>query len=156
MKILLIICLVFSISIGSLYSQNKTIKGRVITEDLEISPYTLIVINDTVKIGKTDLNGYFQIEIPISVKKVLFMVLGMETTSMELLDRCKEIEVVIMSSYTYDFMPLKKVDRHRKKRFNKLPELRKEAFEKGIFKTANACAIQEFIPYYKKKIKVKR
>lgn len=45
MKISLIICLVFSISIGSLYSQNKTIKGRVITEDLEISPYTSIVIN---------------------------------------------------------------------------------------------------------------
>jgi hypothetical protein len=153
MRILLIICLLFSISIDSLYSQNKTLKGRVVTEELEIYPFTHIVINDTVKVGKTDLNGSFQIEIPVSVKKVLFMNVGMETASIELSDNCQEIEVVLMPSYTYDFMPLKKVDRRRKKRFKGLAELHKKAFEKGIFKTANACYIQDFIPYYKKKPK---
>ena len=39
------------------------------------------------------------------------------------------------------------------KRFKKLPELHKEAFEKGIFKTDEAFYTQEFIPYYKKKQK---
>lgn len=151
MKISLILCLVFSLSIGGLYSQNKTIKGKVITESLEISPYASIVINDTVKIGKTDLNGYFQIEIPITLRKLLFMGVGMETASIELVDKCQEIEVVMLSSFTYDFMSLKKVDRRRKKRFKKLTELRREAFEKGIFQTANVCYIQEFIPYSKKK-----
>jgi hypothetical protein len=58
-----------------------------------------------------------------------------------------------MLSSTYDFMTLKKVDRLRMKRFNKLPELHKEAFEKGIFKTENACYTQEFIPHNKKKQK---
>ncbi len=141
----------FSISIGSLYSQNKTIKGRVITEDLEISPYTQIVINDTVKVDKTNLNGYFQIDIPISVKKILFMNIGMELASIELVDKCDEVEVIMMLSCTDDFITLKRVDRHRKKRFRKLPELHKEAFEKGIFKTAKACYRHEFIPYYEKK-----
>jgi hypothetical protein len=37
------------------------------------------------------------------------------------------------------------------KRFKKLPELHKEAFEKGIFKTDKACYTREFIPDYKKK-----
>lgn len=151
MKILLIICLAFSISIGNLYSQRKTITGKVITEDLVISPYTSIVINDTVEIGKTDLNGYFQIEIPVSAKKILFRGLGMEAASMELGDNCKEMEVIMLSSSTYDFMSLRKVNRHRKRSFIKLPELRKAAFEKGIFKTAYACFEQQFITYNNKK-----
>ena len=63
------------------------------------------------------------------------------------------LEVVVMIEALYDFMSLKKVDRLRMKRFKKLPELHKEAFEKGIFKTDKACYTQEFIPYYKKKQK---
>lgn len=69
MKRLLIICTVLCISTNILYAQNKTIKGRVVDDHLETLPYISIVINDTVKVGKTDLNGFFQIDIPISVKK---------------------------------------------------------------------------------------
>jgi len=64
--------MVLYVSLFSLYSQDRTIKGRVITEDLEAMPYTLIVINDTVEVGKSDLNGFFQIVIPVSVKKYYF------------------------------------------------------------------------------------
>jgi lipid II:glycine glycyltransferase (peptidoglycan interpeptide bridge formation enzyme) len=42
------------------------------------------------------------------------------------------------------------------KRFRKLTELHKMAFEKGIFKTDKACYMQEFIPYYKKKSNLKK
>ena len=153
MKKLLIILIVFSVSICSLYSQNKTIKGRVITEDFETAPGMLIIINDTVKVGRTDLNGFFQIDIPISVKKILIWSLGFDQANIELVDKCDEVEVVMMLSSTYDFITLKKADRLRMKRFMKLPELHKEAFEKGIFKTENACYKQEFIPHYKKKQK---
>jgi hypothetical protein len=126
----------------------------VITEFFEPMAGVSITINDTVKAGKTDLNGFFQIDIPISVKKILFQGVGLEPAIIELADKCYEVEVVMMMSGTYDFVTLKKVDRLRMKRFKKLPEVHKEAFEKGIFKTDTACYTQEFRPDYKKHKKV--
>ena len=151
-KIFIIILLSFTTF--SLYSQNKTIKGRVISDFFETIPGVLIMINDTVEVGKTDLNGFFQINVPISMKKLLFKFLAFDPTVIELVGKCDAVEVVMMSSGTDDFITLKKADRLRMKRFKKLPELHKEAFEKGIFKTDKACYIQEFIPYYKKKLKL--
>jgi hypothetical protein len=153
MKKLLIICIVLVVSTCSLYAQNKTIKGRVIDDDLETLPYVFIMINDTIKVGKTDLNGFFQIEIPVSVKKILFGYLGVDLATIELTDKCDEVDVVMMLTGTYDFMSLKKADRLRMKRFKQLAEIHKEAFDKGIFKTDTACYTQEFIPLYKKKQK---
>lgn len=153
MKKLLIIFIVLNVSTYSLYSQNKTINGRVISEFFETMPGVSIMINDTVEIGKTDLNGFFQIDIPISVKKILFGSVGLDSATIELVDKCDEVEVVMILSSTYDFIALKKVDRLRMKKFKKLAELHKEAFEKGIFKTDKACYTQVFIPYCKKKQK---
>ena len=151
MKKLLILFIVIGISICNLYSQNKTIKGRVIDDNLETLAYVSIVINDAVEVGRTDLNGFFQIDIPVSVKKILLGSVGLDPAIIKLVDNCDEVEVVMMLSGTYDFITLEKVDRLRMKRFKKLPELHREAFEKGIFKTDKACYKQEFIPYYKKK-----
>lgn len=146
MKKLLIIFIILSISNCSLYSQNKNIKGRAITDQFETISFLSIMINDTVEAGRTDLNGFFQIEIPVSVKKVLFRSVGLESAIIELADNCDEVEVVMMLSSTYDFKTPKKVVRLRKKRFKKLPELHKKAFEKDLFKTDKACYTQEFIP----------
>ena len=153
MKKLLIIFIVLSVSNCSLYSQNKTIKGKVITEYLDTLPYTLIFVNDTVTLGRTDFNGFFQIDIPISMEKISFANVGFEPATIELGDSCDEVEVVMMYNVTYDFKTLKKVDRLRMKRFKKLPELHRNAFEKGLFKTDMACYTQEFMPYLKKKQK---
>jgi hypothetical protein len=153
MKKLLTIFIVLGISSCSIYAQNKTIKGRVIDDDLRTLPFVFIMINDTVKVGKTDLDGFFQVEIPVSEKKILLGSLGLDPAPIYLADGCDEVEVVMMLSGTNDFMSLRKVDRLRMKRFKQLPELHKEAFEKGIFKTDKACYTQEFIPHYKKKQK---
>ena len=153
MKKLLIILVVLGVLTGSLYAQNKTIKGRVIDNTLDISAYMPIMINDTVKVGKTDINGFFHIEIPVSVKKISFSGIGMDLANIELADKCNEVEVVMMLSGTYDFMTFRKVDKLRMKEFKKLPAIHKEAFEKGIFKTDSACYTQEFIPRYPKKQK---
>jgi hypothetical protein len=150
MNKLLTICIVLSLSTCSLYSQIKTIKGRVIDDYFETLPYVSIMINDTVKVGITDLNGYFQIDIPISEKKLYFGSVGIDPATIEFTDKCDEIEVVMILSSTYDFITLKRVDRLRMKRFRMLPEMHKEAFEIGIFKTDKACYTQEFIPHYKK------
>ena len=151
MKKLSILIFAISILISNLYSQDKNVKGRVIAEDFEILPGVSIMINDTVEVGRTDLNGFFQIDIPISEKKILFVFVGMEPTNIELVGGCDEIEVVMMNIYNYDFMTLKRAEKKRKNRYNKLPKLHKEAFGKGIFKTEQACYIREFQSFYLKK-----
>jgi len=151
MKKFLIICIVLSVSICSLYSQNKTIKGRVISNQFDILRGVPIMINDTVEVGRTDLNGFFQIDIPISVKKILFGSVGLDPTTIELVDKCDKIEVVIMLSSTYDFITLKHAERKREKRYKKLPEIHKQAFEKGIFETDKACYIRKFESYFLQK-----
>jgi hypothetical protein len=148
MKKLLIIFIVIIISMLSLYSQTKTIKGRVISDDFEILPQVSIMINDTVEVGRTDANGFFLIGIPISKKKITFVFIGVESTTIELVDKCDNIEVVMMSIYTYDFMTLKGAERMRKKRYKKLPEIHKQAFEKSIFETEYACYNREFESFY--------
>jgi len=153
MKKLLIIYIVLGVSTSSLYSQNKTIKGRVIDDNLETLPYVSIVINDAVEVGKTDINGFFQIDIPISEKKILFESVGLDPTTIELVDKCDKIEVVVMLSGTYDFITLKRVDRKREKRYKKLPEIHRQAFEKGIFETEYACYNRKFEPIYQRNIK---
>ncbi|MEO6722605.1 MAG: hypothetical protein ABIN67_19705 [Ferruginibacter sp.] len=151
MKKLVILFIVLSISTYSLYSQNKTIKGRVIdNHQLGNLGYVAIVTNDTVEVGRTDISGFFQIDIPISMNKLLFRSVGIEQAIIILGNNCDEVEIIMMLSSTYDFITLKKVDRLRKKEFKKLPELHKEAFEKGIFKSDNVCYTQQFIPYYNK------
>lgn len=150
MKKILIKCILFYSLIGNLYSQNKTIKGRIIDERLELLPMVSILNNYNVEIGKTDMNGFFQIEIPVSENKLLLTDTGLEPLNIELTDECKEIEVVMILSGSYDFITLKKADRLRMKRFKKLPKLHKEAFEKGIFNTDKACYSKEFIFYCKR------
>lgn len=151
MKKLLIIFIVLCVSICSLYSQHKTIKGRVISDQFDILIGVPIMINDTVEVGKTDINGFFQIEMSVSEKKISFKFVGLDPATIELVDNCDEVEVVMMLSSTYDFRSPKKVDRLRMKRFKKLPELHKEAFKKGIFKTDKACYTQEFILTFPRK-----
>ncbi|HLP71816.1 MAG TPA: hypothetical protein VK155_02865 [Bacteroidales bacterium] len=66
MKVSLILILtLFSYSF-ILHGQSQIITGRVISEDFETMPGVSVTINDTVEVGRTDLNGFFQIEIPIS------------------------------------------------------------------------------------------
>lgn len=151
MNKLIIIFIAIVVSVSNLYSQNKTISGKVITEYLEPVPYALIFINDSVEVGRTDSNGFLQIDIPVSVEKLLFKGVGFEPAIIKLAGTCNDVEIVMMLSGTYDFMTLKKVDKLRKKKFNRLSEIHKEAFSKGIFKTNNVCSTQEFIAYYKKK-----
>ena len=153
MKKLLILLIFVSFSVDSLFAQTKTIKGRVIDDFLEPISGVLIKINDTSEVGKTDLNGYFQIEIPVSVIKITFMYIGYERGNIELMDNYDGVEVIMMSIGTYDFMSIKKENRLRKKRFKQLPDLHKQAFEKSIFKTKEPCYKQDFITIYNKKQK---
>lgn len=147
-KKLLSTFIALSISTCFLYSQNKTVKGRVIAEDFETMPGVSIRINDTVEVGKTDMDGFFQIDVPYLPKEILFMFPGMEVTTIEPVDQCDKNEVVMMYSNSYDFITLTRAERKRKKRFKKLPEIHKQAFDKGIFETEHACYNREFEALY--------
>ena len=151
MKNLLVVFLVFGIFTCNLYSQNRTIKGRVITDDLETMPGVSIIVNDTVEVGKTDLKGFFQVNIPVEEKKIMFGSVGLYPAVIELLDKCDKIEVVMMLSGTNDFTSLKRAERKRKKRYKKLPDIHRQAFVKGIFETEHACYKREFEPFYLEK-----
>jgi len=126
---------------------SKKIKGRVISEDLEILPGTKIYNMDTTVLGSTDRDGYFEIEVPIETNELLLGFIGMEWTSAKIEDDCQNLEIIIMADVIYDFIPIKKINRKRKKRFRQLPKKHKEAYEKGIFKSSDLCVCYVFIEY---------
>ena len=136
------------VSVSILYAQNTTYSGRVIEENLKPLSGVSILINKSKEVGIVDANGYFEISVPEETKQIEFRFVGMETTMIELKDGCTEIEVVMMSLYTYDFMSLKKAEKKRKKRFKKLPEIHEMAFKKGVFKTSEPCYNREFPSLY--------
>jgi hypothetical protein len=147
MKKILIAFIVFSASYN-VYCQNKTVTGRVISEDLETLPQISIIIKDTIEIGRTDVNGFFRIDIPVSEKRILFGFSGLEETTIELVDKCDKVEIVMMYIHTYDFITLKRAERKRKRRYKKLPDIHKQAFDKGVFETESVCYNREFKPFY--------
>ncbi|WP_139252305.1 carboxypeptidase-like regulatory domain-containing protein [Hymenobacter psychrotolerans] len=140
-------------SASSSYAQSKTIRGRVITDDFMPLPGVVIRIDKTVEIGKSDLEGFFEINIPVSVKKISFSAIGIEEAYTELADDCEEVELVMLSRGTYCFSSAKKIDRLRIRKFKKILGVHKEAFEKGIFKEDKACYTQIFKPLYTKERK---
>ncbi|WP_169334632.1 hypothetical protein [Mariniradius saccharolyticus] len=153
MKKLSITFFVFIVSASFVYAQTRTLKGRVISDQVETMSFVSILIDDTVKVGKTDLDGFFQINVPDSVKELKFVYVGLDPTPIVLFDNCVDIEVVMMLTGTFDFMSLKKADKLRMKRFRDLPEIHREAFLKGIFKTEEACYTQVFVPFFERREK---
>jgi len=151
MKKISIVFYLIILNISYVYSQSRTIKGRIISDFSDILLGVSIFTKDSIKVGNTDLKGFFEVEIPVSEKRISFSYIGMEPTNINLENNCTEINVIMVSESTYDFMTLKKVDKIRKKKYKKLPKLHKEAFDNGIFSTDKSCYNQEFIPYYKKK-----
>ena len=151
MKKFLILFIVISISISGLYSQNKTVKGRVISNFFDIMTIVSIRINDTVEVGTPDKNGFFQIEIPISENKISFMGPGIYPSTIGLLDSCDKIEIVIMLNGSSDFISLKRAERKRRKRFKKIPKIHKEAYKRGLFETEYPCYNRKFESFYLRK-----
>ncbi|MCH4824636.1 carboxypeptidase-like regulatory domain-containing protein [Gramella lutea] len=151
MKKLIALLLISLISICHLYSQNKTSEGRVIDNNLETLPGVPIFISDTIQIGETDLEGFFKIEIPTDKHKITFKYLGIDPATIELIEQCEQIEVIMMLTGTHDFETFRRAERERKKKFKLLPEIHKRAYNKGIFQLDEPCYNREFEPYFLEK-----
>lgn len=131
-------------------SGQKLIKGRIIDEDFKIPAYAGIYVNDTTKIGSADLTGYFEVTIPEGKRILTFRATGYENAIISIPKECENLEVILLLGATYDFKSSKKIDALRKQRFNKLPSLYLEAYQKGIFKSEKPCFNQEFVPHKQK------
>lgn len=137
--------LIVVLSVSTLSAQEtKIIKGRIISENLESLPKANIHDMDTTVLGSTDMDGYFEIEVPTETDKLLLGFIGMEWMTVKIEDDCQNLEMIIMSDVIYDFMPIKRINKKRKKRFKQLPEKHKEAYEKGLFKSSYPCVCYVF------------
>ena len=137
--------LTFVIQSNLVFGQ-KIVKGRILNEDIEPLPGAFIFNLDRVKIGETNIDGYFEVNIPEGTKNLIFGYIGCELMPIVLSDNCDYLEVIMLYDGTYDFMSSRKVDRLRKKTFDKLVELHHIAFTKGLFKKDSVCYTGEFIP----------
>lgn len=143
-KHLLSFLLVLS-SIQMIYSQNRVIQGKVI-DDLDLEPimYADIFVNDSIKVGRTGMDGCFLFETRLPVNKLSFWSWGTEQADLFLSVYCNYIELIMITDFTYDFMSFRKINKIRKKIYKNLPRLHKEAYEKGIFQSPDVCYIQDF------------
>lgn len=146
-KHVITILLVF-LSINSLYSQSRVIHGKVI-DDLDLEPviFADIFINDSIKIGRTGMDGCFQFETSLPVEKLTFMNVDMEDATLKLSENCNHIELIMVCWPYRCFMSLRKVNKERRKIYKNLPRRHKEAYEKGIFQSPEVCYIQEFYEF---------
>jgi len=134
--------------IGSqLNAQTRTIYGRVIIDDdLLPIPGVRIQTPDKLIVGNTDNDGKFKISIPQNTQTLLLNWIGLEQATIKLNNNCDTVEIVMMTSGTYDFMSSSEVDRLRLKWFNKLPALYLQAYNKGLFAKQSSCYSREFEP----------
>jgi hypothetical protein len=142
---ILVILFLLSLNFDSLYGQ-RIIKGRILDESIEVLPGAGIYNQDTIKIGETDSEGYFNVTIPDTSKKLVIGFIGYEWVLIKLSNNCDYLEVILISESTYDFMSSRKIDRERKKNFDKLDEFRRLALSKGLFKQDSVCYYRDFVP----------
>lgn len=142
-KIIIFILIFYCLFSG--YGQQK-LTGRVIGESLETQPGIIIFDKDTTEIAKSDLNGYFKFELPKETNELILAGVGFEWANIKIPKNCNTLEVVILLAGTYHYKSNRKIDRLRKKRFDKIPELHLKAYEKGIFKNYKPCYNRKFKP----------
>jgi hypothetical protein len=141
---ILTICLISVLSHG----QTRTVTGRVIGEyEPTPIPGVNIFIRDTIRLGISDLNGNFIIDLPTETNQLTFSFIGMERTSVTIPHDCGNLEIIIMTDVIYDFVTIETINRRRSKRFKKLKEKHREAFDKGTFVTKEPCVTYIYNKY---------
>ena len=146
MKISAFLFYVFLFSLSGVYGQTKVVYGKILDEYLGTVSFARIQSSDTTILTKTDLQGIFKVEIPFEETTLMISCLGFERATIQIPQNCRNLEIIMLLSSTYDFMSFKKIDRLRKKQFKNLTYLHSEAYKKGLFLNIKPCYKQEFIP----------
>ena len=145
MNLKLTYSLLFFFSFLTAFGQ-RTLSGRILDEYLESAIGISVFDKDTTELGKTDFNGYFKIELPKNSDKLIIAGVGYEWTKISVPENCENLELILLLASIYHYKSHSKVDRIRKKQFDKIPELHKQAYEKGLFKTKTPCVTRVFEP----------
>jgi hypothetical protein len=119
---------------------QKSISGRVI---VDFEPQPMVYISSTKNfdtiLGKTDFDGYFNIETSKMIDTLFLGSVGLETAIILPNEYCETYEIIMILSSTYHFKSNAKVDRLRKRKFDELSDLHKQAAEIGLFETKTPC-----------------
>jgi hypothetical protein len=102
-------------------AQTRTLTGKIVDYEFNTVSFVSIFNEDTIKLATTDLYGNFSMTIPQKTKALMIATVGMEWKSLEVSDSCSVLEIILLPTFTYDFMTMGKVDRLRKKQFKTLP-----------------------------------
>ncbi|MTI24295.1 hypothetical protein E1163_04990 [Fulvivirga kasyanovii] len=128
--------------------QVRTITGKIVDEfEFEPIPEVRIHNGDTVRLGTTDRNGNFEIELLSGVDELLLSFIGMEWTLIKVPANCNDLEIIMIADGTYDFMTIRKVNRKRYRIFKDLNNKHLQAYEKGIFTSNAPCFTYIFHKY---------
>lgn len=133
-------------NITSAYCQ-KTIKGRLIDQNLNTVPSALVYV-DTTAAGVTDGDGYFEIKTSINPAKVTFRAIGFEPTSINIPSPCTYVEVVLFYYVNYHYKSHRRTDRVRKREFKKTNDIHTQALHRGIFTNDTIC-YSRYFEYFK-------
>lgn len=147
LKIFLIV-LFFLFNIVQVCAQ-RTIRGKVIDENQDILIGAKVYNNDTIEIGKVDLDGSFEVKVPEESNRLIFGSVGYEYSTISVLNKCHYLEVILLYDGIYHYKSHRKIDRLRKRRFNELSKIHLDSFKKGIFKEKIPCGKREFVPIKK-------
>lgn len=128
------------------FSQSRMIRGRIIDDNLEPVPGVVIHTDSiifpegydslrAVYLGITDIEGLFEIELPVDVDEILISSIGYDPTSIDVSvgSDCDYWEIILLPAVIIDFATWRQIAKHEKKRYEYLPELHRIAFEKGLF-----------------------
>jgi len=131
------------------HGQLRALTGKIIDKEFN-SLYQVSIFNtDTVLLTKSDRNGNFNIFVSPDTKVLLIADVGREWKRLDISSDCSHLDIILQLAGTYDFMSPTKVDRNRKRQFDKLPAIHKSAYKKGIFKTDKPCYLDIFLPHWK-------
>jgi len=145
MKIVLIIVSALIVYLGT-FAQSRTVNGLLLDRDIYPIWGIQIYIHDSVEVGRTDAQGKFEINLPVGVDSIIFRGVGFEPLLVTLAPGCSRVEAIMILAGTYDFMSPAKVDRQRRRYFNKISKLYPVAVQKGLFASTSPCHKAVFQP----------
>ena len=121
------------------HAQSRTIKGLVLSEDLTPISHISIYFQDSIEIGLTNSDGRYEITVPTHVDSVSFLGVGYERLFVRLNSGCSLVNIIMILAGTYDFMSPEKMDRQRRRYFDRVNKLYPLAVERGLFEIEPSC-----------------
>jgi hypothetical protein len=147
---------VFSLIISIGYSQARVLKGKIVVESLTPMLGVFVMNEEGLVLTTTDFDGNFSVDLLDNSSRLEFNWVGYDSQLVSFSENCSYIEVVMLNGSCYTGISNRRVDRLRKRKHKELPEIYKEAFEKGVFVSKKFCWIQEFIPMKEELDEIKR